>query len=77
MCLNDALTGKMLKILGIDSGQQIIRKLNSIGLHINDILIKHEDSDWGPILISLLSQDSSKLALGRDLAEKISVEYVN
>ena len=75
MCLNDAPKGKMLKILGIDSGQPIIRKLNSIGIHINDVLIKHEDSSWGPILISLLSQDSTKLALGRDLAEKISVEY--
>jgi len=76
MCLCEAPVGKQLKILSFSYSQNIIQKLNAMGLHIDSTLVRHNESDWGPILISIGQQDNSKLALGRDLAKFISVEYV-
>jgi Fe2+ transport system protein FeoA len=75
MCLSDAEKGKKLRVLEILSNDQLIRKLNSIGIHIDDVIVKHNDTAWGPVLVSMESNESSKLALGRELAEKISVTY--
>ncbi len=75
MCLTEADSKKNIIIKEIISGMRAKRKLSSMGLHINDLLIKLNDSGQGPVLIENVSNGNYKLALGRGLAEKIIVEY--
>lgn len=77
MSLCDAQKDKELKVLNITSGEVSKRKLNSLGIHQNDVIIKLNSSKHGPVLIKNLYSDSSMLAIGKGLAEKIKVSYGN
>lgn len=74
MSLSEAPAERKLKISNIISGIEAKRKLSSLGLRVNDMLIKKNDSRWGPILVQNLSTGALKVALGRGLADKIIVE---
>lgn len=74
--LDKAPTDKTLKVIAIDAGIDVKRRLNAIGIHIDDILIKLSNNRWGPILIRNDSNKVSKLAIGRGLAQKIEVELL-
>ena len=75
MSLTEALSKKKLVISEILSGQDIKRRLGSMGIHKNDSLIKINDTKWGPVLVQNVSNGTGKVALGRGLAEKIIVNY--
>lgn len=75
MSLVDAPSDKNLKIVAIPPFNRFRNKLNSLGLHIDDSIIKLNDTRWGPVLIQGTNIGSLKLALGRGLAEKIEVDY--
>ena len=75
MRLDEAESERRLKIFEIESTLDIKKKLSRLGIQKNDSLCKLNETKWGPILIQNLSAHSSKLALGRELAEKIIVEY--
>lgn len=75
MSLEDAESAKKIKIKDIQSGIELKRKLNTIGIRVDDFVIKLNNNNWGPVLIQNISNGSSKLALGRELAGKIIVEY--
>ena len=77
MSLTDAPANMILKISSIHSGSEVRKKLLALGIHIDDNVMKVGAAKWGPVLVKNLSTDSSKLALGRGLAEKINVEYEN
>jgi Fe2+ transport system protein FeoA len=74
MSLSEAPAEIELKICNIVSGVEAKRKLGSLGLRVDDMLIKKNDSRWGPILVQNLSTGALKVALGRGLADKIIVE---
>jgi len=75
MCLYDAPVNTELIVVDIDSGKEAKRKLLSIGVRTNDTLVKLTSPGWGAILIQNVSTGSTKLAVGRNLAKKINVEY--
>ncbi|MFH1051812.1 MAG: FeoA family protein [bacterium] len=75
MSLTEAVTEKKLRINAILSGKEALRRLSSMGIHVDDELIKLNNPKWGPILVQNLSNGTNKMALGRGLAEKILVEY--
>jgi Fe2+ transport system protein FeoA len=74
--LTDAPTDKQLKIVSIEGGHRIHRKLLSLGFHKNDIIELDSRSILrGPILVRGLTSDTS-VALGRGIARNILVEIV-
>ncbi len=75
MSLTEAVKEKKLRINAILSGREALRRLSSMGIHVDDELIKLNNPKWGPILVQNISNGTSKMALGRGLAEKILVEY--
>ncbi|HPO62732.1 MAG TPA: FeoA family protein [Candidatus Kapabacteria bacterium] len=74
MSLTEAPIEVRLKIKEINSGHQSKRKLSSVGIHIDDIILKHNDNRWGPVILENLTIRSNKLAIGREIANKIIVE---
>ncbi|NLO19442.1 MAG: ferrous iron transport protein A [Ignavibacteria bacterium] len=74
MSLSEAPVEVRLTIKEINSGQEAKRKLSSLGIHKDDVVIKHNDSKWGPVILENLTVQSNKLAIGRELAKKIVVE---
>lgn len=75
MSLLDAPIDTKLIILEICSGIEAKRKLTSMGIHINDSIVKINEAKWGPLLVQNLSNGSDKIAVGRGLASKIMVSY--
>lgn len=73
--LSEAPAEKTLKVLEINAGSDVKKRLSVMGLHINDSLIKQTWAKWGPILVQNESNSNSKVAIGRGLADKIIVEY--
>lgn len=72
--LTTAPKDETLEIVEINSGMTAKRRLNSMGVYINDILKKYNDAKWGPVLVENQSSNIAKIALGRKLAEKIIVK---
>lgn len=75
MSLTEAYPERKLKVIDIRSGYEARRRLNSIGLHIDDFIVKLNHSKHGPVLLRNAIQESQVLAIGYKLAEKIIVEY--
>lgn len=75
MCLIEAPNDVELKVVAIQSDNRIKRKLNSMGIHIDDMLIKMRSLRWEPVLVKNIANDGLKLALDKELAEKIIVHY--
>jgi Fe2+ transport system protein FeoA len=74
--LTDAPADKQLKIIRIEGGHGIHRKLLSLGFHKDDIIeLESRSILRGPILIKGLTSDTS-VALGRGIAQNIMVEIV-
>lgn len=73
--LAEAPAERRLKILEINAGSDIRKRLGVIGLHVNDVLVKQTWAKWGPILVLNESNSNAKVAIGRGLADKIIVEY--
>lgn len=73
--LTSAPVEKRLVIKEINAGMDVKMRLNVMGIHKGDELIKHTWAKWGPILVQNISNSDSKVALGRGLAEKIFVEF--
>jgi Fe2+ transport system protein FeoA len=77
MNLYDAPANKELKVTDIFSGLEAKRRLLSIGIRQSDILIKLNSPPWGAVLVKNISTGSTKLAVGRNLARKIMVDYAS
>ena len=72
--LTEVLDNKKFKILEFKLDNDVKQRLHTMGIHFNDIYIRQNASSWGPILIQNLSNNASRIAIGRNLAEKILVE---
>lgn len=74
--LNNAPHETRLRIVGIEGGYGVRRRLLSMGFHKNDIIVLEKRSILGgPIAVKSLNSDTS-VALGRGIAGKILVEIV-
>ena len=70
MALSEVTPGTMMKVLGIEGGKEVRRKLLGLGILPGvdvQILIKRST---GPLLISVMGQ---QVCLGRGIAEKVKV----
>lgn len=72
--LTDAPARKKLRIIRIDAGINAKRRLNSMGFHAGDVLLRLTNGKWGPVLVQNISNNSSKIALGKGLAGKVIIE---
>lgn len=75
MSLSEAPIDEILKVVFIDSGEETKRKLHSMGLFIDNAVIRVSNNKWGPILICDANNTASKIAIGRNIARKIKVEH--
>lgn len=75
MSLSEAPIDEILKVVFIDSGEETKRKLQSMGLFIDNVVIRVSNNRWGPILICDANNTASKIAIGRNIARKIKVEH--
>lgn len=73
--LAEAPAERKLRVLEINAGSDVKKRLNVMGLHINDVLIKQTWAKWGPILVQNESNSNAKIAIGRGLADMIIVEF--
>ncbi len=75
--LTKAPSDKQLKIVEIQGGHGIRRRLLSLGFHKGHVIELDSRSILrGPILVRDLTMDTS-IALGRGIAQKIMVEIVD
>lgn len=75
--LIDAPKDKRLRIVDVQGGHGVRRKLLSLGFHKNDIVELDSRSIFGgPVLIKDLTSDTS-VALGRGIAQKIMVDIID
>ena len=66
-----------LRIAGISGGHGVRRRLLAFGFHKSDIIeLDSRGILRGPVLIKNLTSDTS-VALGRGIAQKISVEVID
>lgn len=76
MTLTQAPRDKHLKIVAIQGGSEVRRRLFSLGFHINDVIELDSKSIFrGPVLIRNINSDSA-VAVGRGIAQKIMVEII-
>jgi Fe2+ transport system protein FeoA len=74
--LNKAPQETKLRIIEIDGGYGVRRRLLSMGFHKNDIILLEKRSILGgPVAVRSMSSNTS-IALGRGIAGKILVEIV-
>ncbi|HOJ86399.1 MAG TPA: FeoA domain-containing protein [Elusimicrobiales bacterium] len=64
---------KKLKVVQINGGHNILKKLNSMGIFEGSWIEKVVSYEHGPIIVKVMN---SRLAIGRGMAEKIMVEEI-
>ena len=74
MSLDQAPQGKALRIVAVQGGENVRRRLLSLGFHVGAVVeVNARGILRGPLLIKNLTSETS-LALGRGVARKIQVE---
>ena len=74
LTLDQARANSTLKITSISGGWGVRQNLNEVGLHVGDsIRILRKAPFGGPLMIA---NHGAKVAVGRQLAEKIKVEVI-
>jgi Fe2+ transport system protein FeoA len=74
--LTKAPRDRPLKILAIEGGEGVRRRLFALGFHKDDLIEVSERGIFrGPFLVKNLTADTS-VALGRGVAQKILVEVL-
>jgi Fe2+ transport system protein FeoA len=75
MSLDQALPGRALRVVAVQGGEGVRRRLLALGFHVGAVVeVNARGILRGPLLIKNLTSDTS-LALGRSVARKIQVEY--
>ena len=74
LTLDQAHANSTLKITSISGGWGVRQNLNEVGLHVGDsIRILRKAPFGGPLIVV---SHGAKVAVGRQLAEKIKVEVI-
>ena len=75
MSLDQAPPGRALRVVAVQGGEGVRRRLLALGFHVGALVeVNARGILRGPLLIKNLTSDTS-LALGRSVARKIQVEY--
>ncbi len=77
MLLSEANNDQIVKIVSIEAGKGAKQRLYALGIHPDDIVQIVSNSNFGPILVKILSKDNARIAIGRGIAQKIKVENIN
>ena len=77
MRLSEAPLNVELRISEIKTNKEMKRKLNTLGIQTDELLLKVYDAKWGPILVKPLSNGNSKIAIDRNVAKSIKVKDEN
>ena len=77
MRLSEAPLNVKLRISEIKTSKEMKRKLNTLGIQTDEVLLKIYDARWGPILVKPLSNGNSKIAIDRNVAKSIKVKNEN
>lgn len=72
MPLTMASPGEDIKLIAINGGQRIRKRLADLGLTPGTVLRVVQADAWGPLIVAF--KDDARLALGRGMAHKIMVE---
>ncbi len=71
--LNEATAGRRGRVVAIDGGRQVRQKLNTMGVHVGDLIqITRSGIMKGPIIMSV---HGVEIAIGRGMADKVLVEF--
>jgi Fe2+ transport system protein FeoA len=73
--LLDAPSNIELEVVEIDAGMKAKTRLISMGLHAGDKVLKYNNNSWCPVLFRNITLNSTKIAIGKRLAERIMVRY--
>ncbi len=74
MTLNSVAVRRKARVRMIEGGQRVRSHLNTLGIHVGDVLEVVERAPFrGPVLIQL---NGSRVALGRGVAGRILLEEV-
>ncbi len=68
-----AMDGR-LKIVRINGGRNLVRKLYSMGIYEGVVIEKILSYSKGPVIVKV---HNSQVAIGRGMAEKLSVEKID
>ncbi|MBI1940109.1 MAG: ferrous iron transport protein A [Acidobacteria bacterium] len=72
--LYEARPGSMMRISVISGGWGVRRNLNQLGLHVGDeVSVIHKAPFGGPLVVE---SRGNRVAIGKQLAQKINVEAV-
>ncbi len=77
MRLSEAPLNVELRISEIKTSKEMKKKLNTLGIQTDELLLKVYDARWGPILVKPLSNGNSKIAIDRNVAKSIKVKNEN
>ncbi len=75
--LINAVSNRKFLIKAIDSERESKLRLHSMGIHALGIYEKKGGGGNGPVLISNLSNNSTPVAIGKDIASRIYIEYID
>jgi Fe2+ transport system protein FeoA len=74
--LSEAPRGRPLRIIDIQGGEGVRRRLFALGFHKDDLIeVDSQGILRGPLLVKNLTADTS-VALGRGIAQKILVHAI-
>ena len=72
MTLDQLQPGQHARILAIEGGRELARRLGQMGIHPGDtISVSRRGAFRGPVLVSI---HNSRVAIGRGIARRIRVE---
>ena len=75
--LSEAPHGRQLRIVDIQGGEGVRRRLFALGFHKDDLVeVNSQGILRGPLLVKNLTSDTS-VALGRGVAHKIMVDIAS
>lgn len=75
--LTDAVNDRRFVIKSIDSGKEAKLRLHTMGIHSRGMYEKKGGNGNGPVLISNLLNNSTPIAIGRNIASRILIEYID
>jgi len=74
MTLEQLHPGQLARILAIEGGRDLRRRLGQMGIHPGDtVSVSRHGAFRGPLLISI---HNSRVAIGRGIARRIRVESI-
>jgi Fe2+ transport system protein FeoA len=75
--LINAVSDRKFVIKSIDLERESKLRLHTMGIHARGIYEKKGGNGNGPVLISNISSNSTPVAIGKEIASCINIEYID